>query len=185
MQSAPVHILAVCGSLQAQSSNLTLVRDAARLAPEGCTVTVSDALRTLPHFNPDLGEGDDLPSVVAWRAAIAGSDAVLIATPEYGHSLPGALKNGIDWVIGSGELERKIVAITASTNYAQRGKGGLLALRTTLQAVSACILGGEPIVRGPEAEADLRALLVSIVEQVREAAESGHPRLTPRGGADK
>lgn len=59
-----------------------------------------DGLRHLPHFNPDTEEP---PAVRDWRKALAGSDAVLIASPEYGHSLPGALKNGIDWVIGSGE----------------------------------------------------------------------------------
>jgi NAD(P)H-dependent FMN reductase len=53
-------------------------------------------------------------SVLRWRGMLAASDAVLIASPEYGFSLPGALKNAIDWVIGSGELEGKVVAITAA-----------------------------------------------------------------------
>ena len=72
------------------------------------------ALATLPHFNPEI-EATGVPeSVTRWRRALAESDAVLIASPEYGFSLPGALKNAIDWVIGSGELEGKVVAITAA-----------------------------------------------------------------------
>ena len=67
-------------------------------------VVVFDGLRDLPLFNPDLEAVEPLPAVESWRSAIAESDALLIASPEYGFSLPGALKNGIDWVIGSGEL---------------------------------------------------------------------------------
>ena len=59
-----------------------------------------------------------------WRRALAESDAVLIATPEYGFSLPGVLKNGIDWVIGSGELEGKVVAITAAVPAPERVVAG-------------------------------------------------------------
>ena len=105
-----MRILAICGSLQANSSNLTLLRLAAARAPEGVEVVIYDGLGTLPHFNPDLEASAPLPEVQALRGALAGSDALLIACPEYGHSLPGALKNAIDWVIGSGELERKVVA---------------------------------------------------------------------------
>jgi chromate reductase, NAD(P)H dehydrogenase (quinone) len=57
--------------------------------------------------------------------------------------LPGAMKNGIDGVIGSGELVRKIIGITASVKYDERGRGGLKALRDTLGAVSARIVGGQ------------------------------------------
>jgi NAD(P)H-dependent FMN reductase len=97
--------------------------------------------------------------VRSWRAALASSDALFIASPEYGHSLPGALKNAIDWVIGSGELYRKVVVVTASAPGPGRGERGLRALCDTLRAVEARILGGEPIVRGPELDAMLDALL--------------------------
>src|SRR5207248_2545186 len=100
------------------------------------------------HFDPDLEARGAPPSVDAWRRAIAESDALLVASPEYGHSLPGSLKNAIDWVIGSGELERKIVAITSAVPGPGRGRLGLAALRVALGAVSAVIVGGEPIARG-------------------------------------
>jgi NAD(P)H-dependent FMN reductase len=117
----------------------------------------------------------ELPAVRAWREAIAGSDAVLIASPEYGHSLPGALKNAIDWVIGSGELERKVVAITAAVPGPERGRLGLQALRQTLGAVSARIVGGEPITRGPGFEQEVAELVRALVEAARAGGEYPGP----------
>jgi len=169
---AGVRILAVCGGLQAKSGNLDLLRTAVAVAPEGVEVVIFDGLRDLPLFNADIeAEGAAPASVQTWRRVLAESDAVLIATPEYGHSLPGALKNAVDWVIGSGELERKVVGITASTNHPQRGLRGLAALRDTLNAVSATIVGGEPIVRGPTFEVEVRALVAKLVEAVGAARE--------------
>ena len=130
-----MRILAICGSLQQKSSNLTLLQHAAAVAPPGVEVVLFDGLRALPQFNPDLETDGELPVVAAWRRALQESQALLIASPEYGHSLPGALKNGIDWVIGSGELERKVVAITAAVPAVERGRLGLKALADTLGAV--------------------------------------------------
>lgn len=160
-------ILGVCGSLQAESSNLSLLRAAGViLAQRGVSLVLYDGLRDLPHFNPDLEENGAPAPVGEWRRLLAASHAVLIASPEYGHSLPGSLKNGIDWVIGSGELERKIVAVTASTPHAERGRLGLTALGSTLQAVSARIVGGYPLVRGATLERDLAELVTALVETV-------------------
>jgi chromate reductase len=167
-----MRVLAISGSLQARSSNLMLLESAVRLAPAGVDVVLCDGLRSLPHFNLDLEERGALPEVEAWRQAIATSDALLIACPEYGLSLPGALKNGIDWVIGSGELERKVVAVTASVNHPDRGHAGLGALRDTLRAVSAQIVGGDPIVRGPEFEREIARLLAGLVQTARRAREA-------------
>jgi chromate reductase len=156
---ADLTILGICGSLQAQSRNLTLLRVAAAAAPAGVEIVVFDGIGDLPLFNPDLEAAGAPESVTRWRNALASSQAVLIATPEYGMSLPGALKNAIDWVIGSGELEAKVVAITAAVPSPERGRRGLHALRDTLVAVSATIVGGEPICRGPEFEAEVAALV--------------------------
>jgi chromate reductase len=158
----------VCGSLQARSANLALLQRAAALAHAwpGLELRLFEELGELPHFNPDLEAAAPLPTVERWRRAIAESDALLIACPEFGHSLPGALKNAIDWVIGSGELERKVVALTASTPAAERGRLGLAALATTLGAVRGQLVGGEPIVRGAAADAQLGALLEALVAKV-------------------
>ena len=77
-----VRILAVSGSLQAKSKNVTLLTVAARLAPPGAEVIVFDGLRDLPHFNPDVDASGAPESVLRWRQALASSDAILIASPS-------------------------------------------------------------------------------------------------------
>jgi NAD(P)H-dependent FMN reductase len=161
-----LRVLCMSGSLQARSANLALLEAAAALAPPGMQLSVFDGLRDLPQFNLDLETDAPLPVVQSFRQALAESDAVLIASPEYGFSLPGALKNAIDWVIGSGELEGKIVAVTASVNHPDRGRRGLGALLDTLGAVQATIIGGEPIVRGPAFETDVARLLQALVTEL-------------------
>lgn len=168
-------ILAVCGSLQRSSGNLTLLQRAAELAPEGMEIVLYDGLRNLPHFDPDLEADGPLAEVAAWRRALARSDGLLIACPEYGHSLPGALKNGIDWVIGSGELERKVVAITALVRALPRGELGLLALHQTLNAVRARIVGGTAIARGEYFERDLKQLLAELCAEVARPDRAPEP----------
>jgi NAD(P)H-dependent FMN reductase len=166
-----MRILGLCGSLQAQSKNLTLLRTAARLAPETVELVLFDGLRHLPHFNPDI-ESEAPDSVQRWRQALSASDAVLIASPEYGFSLPGALKNAVDWVIGSGELEGKVVAITAAVPGPERGRRGLQALRDTLTAVRATIIGGEPIPVGSTFGHQVAGLVRTLVQAAGPAARS-------------
>jgi NAD(P)H-dependent FMN reductase len=162
-----MRIMTVCGSLQAKSANQQLLQAATASAPPDVQVLAFEGLRHLPHFDPDLDSIGTPPEVVAWRKALAESDGVLIASPEYGHSLPGALKNAIDWAIFSGELEFKVIAITAAVPAPERGRMGLQALRQTLNAVSATIVGGEPIARGEHFEQAAAALMAALIEQVR------------------
>ena len=157
-----MRILGVCGSLQRQSANLRLLTVAAAAAPPDVEVVVFESLGELPHFNPDIDATGAPESVMRWRRALAESDAVLVASPEYGFSLPGVLKNAIDWVIGSGELEGKVVAITAAVPGPERGRRGLQALRDTLAAVRATIVGGEPIARGSEFDRQVAELLKAL-----------------------
>ena len=170
-----MRVLAICGSLQAKSGNLALLKTAAASAPFGVELVLFDGLRDLPHFNPDTDASGIPESVTQWRLALTASDAVLIASPEYGFSLPGVLKNGIDWVIGSGELERKVVAITAAVVGPDRGRRGLQALRDALSAVRATIVGGEPIAKGPGLQPQVAALVQALVEAA--AAARDHSRV--------
>jgi NAD(P)H-dependent FMN reductase len=170
-------ILAISGSLQAKSKNVALLLTARRSAPAGVELVLFDGLRDLPHFNPDLEAGAIPQSVVHWRQALASSNAVLIASPEYGFSLPGVLKNAIDWVIGSGELEGKVVAVTAAVPGPERGRRGLRALCDTLSAVRAEIVGGEPIPIGPEFERHVTALVEDLVRITGSRKTSSAPDL--------
>jgi 2-hydroxychromene-2-carboxylate isomerase/NAD(P)H-dependent FMN reductase len=176
-----VRIVGVCGSLQAQSSNRQLLETAVRMAPDGVQVTLFEGLRELPPFDPDAPAGS-VAAVERWREALRTCDAALLACPEYGFSLPGVVKNAIDWVIGTGELERKIVGLTAAVTMPERGRLGLEAASIPLRAVSARIVGGRPIVRGPAFADEVAALLRAIAracEREREAdlGEAALPRL--------
>ena len=157
-------ILGICGSLQTLSANLALLHVAALSTPPDAEFVVFDGLRDLPLFNPDVEAGGAPESVWRWRRALADSDAVFIAAPEYALSLPGALKNGIDWVIGSGELEGKVIAITAAVPAPDRGRCGLRALRGTLSAVHAVIVGGEPIAKGPDFHERVARLVADLLQ---------------------
>src|SRR6478752_3056180 len=162
-----MRILAICGSLQESSSNLTLLRLAIASAPSGVEIELYDGLHDLPHFNLDLERAGSPAPVAELRRAVAGANALLIAMPEYGHSLPGSLKNAIDWLIGSGELEGKLVAITSAVPAPERGRLGLAALRTTLSAVSARVAFQEPIARGPSFEPEIARMLEILIAAAR------------------
>ena len=133
-----VRVTTICGSLQASSSNEALLRAATALAPVGMTLVPAPSIGDVPHYNPDL-DVDPAPVPVAeFRAAIIAADAVVIATPEYAHEMPGVLKNALDWLVGSGEFVEKPVAIMSAG-----GGGGEYVLRilgTTLEVMSARVV---------------------------------------------
>jgi NAD(P)H-dependent FMN reductase len=108
-----MNILAISGSLRSDSSNARLLRAAARVAPEGMAFQFYEGLGTLPHFDPDRdGEGATPPAAVAeLRRLLAEADGVVISSPEYAHGVPGSLKNALDWIVSSGELTEKPVAL--------------------------------------------------------------------------
>ena len=90
-----VRLLGVAGSLRKGSLNRALLRAVAEALPPGAEIEIFDGLGALPTFDPDSTE--EPPSVVAWKDALAAADGVVIATPEYNYSIPGVLKNAIDW----------------------------------------------------------------------------------------
>ena len=91
----PLDILAISGSLRRASTNTALLRAASAVAPANVELTFHDYAE-VPLFNGDL-DADAIESVVDLKRAIAAADAILLAIPEYNYSLPGVLKNAIDW----------------------------------------------------------------------------------------
>jgi NAD(P)H-dependent FMN reductase len=111
---ADVKILALVGSLRAASINRQLAELAAEAAPEGVAVTVFDGLGDLPFYNEDIDNENVPTSVVALRKAAGEADAALVVTPEYNGSIPGVLKNAIDWLsrpFGNSALKGKPAAV--------------------------------------------------------------------------
>ncbi len=133
-----MRVLALSGSLRRVSKNTALLAAAALVAPEGVTVTPFEGLAELPPFNPD--HEDQAPEPVrAFQAALAASDAVLICCPEYAHGLPGAFKNALDWVVGSGELVGRPVGLLNASMQADFAQANL---RETLGVMSARLVEG-------------------------------------------
>jgi chromate reductase len=91
-----MRVLAISGSLRAASHNTALLRAAAERAPEGVEVELWDGLASLPPFNEDH-ETDPPEAVAAMRRRISEADAVLISTPEYNGTMPGQMKQVVDW----------------------------------------------------------------------------------------
>lgn len=94
--TTPVHVLGISGSLRKDSFNTALLRAAAELLPDGMTLEIHD-LAEIPLYNGDVEETGAPASVLAFKTRIAAADALLIATPEYNYSVPGVLKNALDW----------------------------------------------------------------------------------------
>ncbi|WP_433245804.1 NADPH-dependent FMN reductase [Streptosporangium sp. CA-135522] len=92
-------ILAISGSLRAASHNTFLLRAAQKVNPGGLDIEIYDSLRDIPPYDLDLDTPQDRPPIVRdLRRRISEADGLLIATPEFNYSIPGTLKNAIDWV---------------------------------------------------------------------------------------
>lgn len=110
-EKTTLRVLALSGSLRAASSNTTLLRAAAQLAPPNISVEIYQEIGALPHFNFDLDSENAPLEVLDFRRHLRESDAVLICSPEYAHGVPGSFKNALDWLVRSGELMDKPVAL--------------------------------------------------------------------------
>lgn len=128
-----MRLLALCGSLREKSSNRTLLEGAATLTPDGVTLAIYEGLADLPHFNPDIEDENQPDSVTAFREALTKADGIVISSPEYAHGVPGALKNALDWVVGTSELVEKPIALF---NASPRSTYAVAQLSETLTVMS-------------------------------------------------
>jgi len=128
-----MNILAISGSLRATSSNAAIVRAAVRAAPPGMQIDVYGGVASLPHFSPDL-DVDPLPAeVAALRAAVGCCAALVIATPEYAHGIPGALKNALDWLVSASEpIGKPVLLVSASPSGAAHAHAQLTEVLRTM-----------------------------------------------------
>ncbi len=132
-------ILLVTGSTRGASTNTAALRTAHALSIDGVDTVFYDGLSDLPAFNPDHDTDPPPPIVAALRAHIAAADAILFCTPEYAGSLPGTLKNLLDWTVKGGEMEGKPVA-SLNVATAPRGEQAQAMLRTVLGYVAADVI---------------------------------------------
>ena len=109
-------VLGISGSLRKGSYNSMALRAAQKLAPEGVTVEIADISR-IPMYNDDVRAAGEPAEVAALKAQIRAADAVLLVTPEYNFSIPGVLKNTLDWMSRPPEppFDGKVVAIMGAS----------------------------------------------------------------------
>ena len=113
-----VRVLAISGSLRDASHNTRLLRVAARLAPPSAEVELFNGLKDVPPYDEDDDVDPEPQPVARLRQAIAEADALLIATPEYNSSLPGQLKNALDWAsrpFADNVLRNKPIAVIGAS----------------------------------------------------------------------
>ncbi len=133
----PIHIAAIVGSLRQESLNRRLFNAAVALAPAHITFS-EHGIGALPHFNADL-EHDPAPTIVSLREAVGSADALVIVSPEYNYSVPGVVKNAIDWLSrpsGRSVLAHKPAAIAGAASGRSGTMRAQLHLRQILTAVN-------------------------------------------------
>jgi chromate reductase len=175
-----MRVLAIPGSLRAGSFNAALLGAAAEAAPEGVELVPFAGLRDLPHYDEDADVEPPDPAVGGLREAIASADALLIATPEYNGTMPGALKNAIDWASrprAESVLRGKPAAVVGATT------GGFGAVWAQADARKALGLAGARVIETgvavPQADRHIdpdgalrtrtfEGQLVGVLEELRE-----------------
>jgi chromate reductase len=178
-----MRILGISGSLRADSYNTQLLHAAAEVSPDGVELALYDGLRALPPYDQDVEDAGVPAQVADLRARIAGADALLIATPEYNGSLPGVLKNAIDWASRppgrAASLANKPVAVVGASTGAFGGVWAQADTRKVLGIAGARVVEGEVAVpHAPErfaggklVDPELRSQLGELMRQLAQQVE--------------
>ena len=132
--TGPINCLAVSGSLREASSNTLLLRAAVSAAPDSLKIRLYESLGDLPHFNPDI---DPLQSGTAadWIARVRESAGFIVSTPEYAHGIPGSLKNGLDWLVGSDAFVNKPFMLLNASSRSTFAQSSLVEILTTMSGI--------------------------------------------------
>jgi chromate reductase len=183
------HVLAISGSTRAGSFNAQLLRAAAAALPPYAQLLELDpaVIKSIPAFDEDdeaRAGGDDIPALRLMRHQIASADAVLFATPEYNASVPGALKNALDWIsrpVATNVLRDKPVAVVGASTGLFGAAWAQAELRKILQTIGAKVVDREFALAqahqqfdelGSLLEADLHDQLVEHIDELLDAASA-------------
>lgn len=154
-QTQPIRVLGIAGTLRRAGYNRCLVEATQELAPAGMEITFFD-LADIPMYNQDLDKDEVRPEPVErFKQAIAQADALLIATPEYNHSIPGVLQNAFDWAsrpAGKSPLAGKPAAIMGAATGAIGTARAQQILKIVLFATLAVVLPHPGVIIGQAQE---------------------------------
>jgi chromate reductase len=137
-----LHILTICGSLRKNSFNAALARALPALAPAGLSIKPAPAWADIPIYNHDIQDVGWPAPVTAWADAIRAADGVIIVSPEYNWTIPGGLKNAIDWTsrMKNDPFKGKSVALQSCAGGLLGGARMQYHLRQSLTSVESVIL---------------------------------------------
>jgi chromate reductase len=179
-------VLAISGSLRSDSFNAMLLRNAGDLFGNDVEVEILHGLKDVPPYDEDDDRVGAPEPVRALRAAFAGADAVLIATPEYNSSIPGHLKNALDWVsrpLATNPLRNKPAVVVGASTGAFGAVWAQAELRKVLAAIGARVVEAELAVGhaptrfdedGTLVDDDLREQLGEVVDALVSAVAERH-----------
>jgi chromate reductase, NAD(P)H dehydrogenase (quinone) len=139
-----LNVLIVCGSLRKKSYNAALARTLPSLAPDGMALKDAPAWHTMPIYNHDIQEDTGFPAeAVAWADAIRSADGVIFVSPEYNWTIPGGLKNAIDWVSRMKDVpfKEKPVALQSCVTGVLGGSRMQYHLRQCMTSIDAFLFG--------------------------------------------
>jgi len=176
-------VLGISGSLRGDSYNTQLLRAAAELLPAGAELVLYDGLREIPPYDQEVQDGTVAPAAVeALRERLRAADAVLFSTPEYNGSVPGVLKNALDWAsrpIDTNPLRNKPVVVIGASTGAFGAVWAQADLRKVLGLLGARVIEGElalghaheQLVGGKLVGADHREQLAVLLRELTVQAE--------------
>jgi chromate reductase len=149
MAEQPLDVLVICGSLRKGSYNAALARMLPRLAPAGMSFRTAPSFAKLPIYDHDIQTASGFPAEAnAWADAIRSADALIIVTPEYNWSIPGGLKNAIDWVsrMKDQPFKDKPVALQSAAGGILGGSRAQYHLRQCLTSIDAILFGRPEVI---------------------------------------
>lgn len=179
-----VRILGISGSLRRGSHNTALLRAAADALPPGVELEIYEGLREVPPYDADVDTEFPHPAVARLRQAITRTDGVLIATPEYNGSIPGVLKNALDWAsrpFPDNSLRGKPVAVIGASTGLFGAVWAQAEMRKVLGTIGADVIDHELPVGQAETALDVNGELVE--PEQREALAELVGVLLARAGA--
>lgn len=126
------NVLAIVGSNRRASVNESILRVLGKLYNEAINLKIYAGIHRLPHFNPDISDEDVSKEVTQFRIEIASADGVVICTPEYVFSVPGSLKNALEWTVSTTVFNNKPTAIIVASGLGEKTYESLKLIMETL-----------------------------------------------------
>lgn len=142
MSQPLIKILAISGSIRANSSNTKILQYLGEQTRANVDFSIYQGLDKMPHFNPDLDQEGAFASVEDFRMQLKHADGVIICTPEFAKGVPGTLKNALDWIVSSGEFIDKPTAVISASPMPSGGQYAHDSLLLTLEMINAKIVEG-------------------------------------------